>query len=85
MAPYGRVAVCGLLLNYGEAVAPPGPVNFDQVLMKRLKITGFFSADWHWRGPELLRTLRPWYDVGRLAWSSTSPKDSRTRPRPTSD
>jgi NADPH-dependent curcumin reductase CurA len=66
MAPYGRVAVCGLLLNYGEAVAPLGPANFDQVLMKRLKIMGFFSADWHWRGPELNRTLRPWYEAGRL-------------------
>jgi len=66
MATYGRVAVCGLLLNYDKPAAPAGPARFDQILMKRLTTTGFFSADWHWRGTEINRTLRPWYDAGRL-------------------
>lgn len=66
MARYGRIAVCGLLLNYDRATAPAGPANFDQILMKRLTVRGFFSADWHWRGPELTRVLRPWYDAGQL-------------------
>ncbi len=66
MARYGRVAVCGLLVNYDKASAPAGPARFDQILMKRLKMTGFFSADWHWRGAEINRKLRPWYDAGRL-------------------
>lgn len=66
MATYGRVAVCGLLLNYDKPAAPAGPARFDQILMKRLTMTGFFSADWHWRGTEINRALRPWYDAGRL-------------------
>jgi hypothetical protein len=66
MAPYGRIAICGLLVNYDKPAGLAGPANFDQVLMKRLKLTGFFSADWHWRGPELNRSLRPWYEAGRL-------------------
>jgi NADPH-dependent curcumin reductase CurA len=44
MALYGRVAVCGLVAEY-TAGERRGPANFDQVLMKRLRIEGFFSPD----------------------------------------
>jgi NADPH-dependent curcumin reductase CurA len=66
MSDYGRIAICGLLVNYDKPVGLAGPANFDQILMKRLKIGGFLSFDWYWRGPEINRTLRPWYDAGQL-------------------
>jgi NADPH-dependent curcumin reductase CurA len=65
MAHYGRVAVCGLLAGYGDQPAP-GPARFDQVLMRRLTIQGFFSPDFAARGPEINRILRRWVEAGRL-------------------
>ncbi|WP_454886554.1 NADP-dependent oxidoreductase [Sphingomonas oryzagri] len=65
MAHYGRIALCGLIADYEEA----GTVvrRFDQILMRRLQVTGFFSPDFAHRGAELTATLRGWYDEGRLA------------------
>ena len=42
MAVFGTVAVCGLIANYGSVERLPGPMNYDLVLMKRLRIEGFF-------------------------------------------
>ncbi|NUS72426.1 MAG: NADP-dependent oxidoreductase [Corynebacteriales bacterium] len=66
MALFGRIAVCGLLLNYDQEGPIPGPYKFDQVLMKRLSITGFFSPDFYHRGPDVNRHMRPWYEAGKL-------------------
>ena len=64
MAHYGRIALCGLVAGYAEA--QPGPRRFDQILARRLQITGFFSPDFAHRGPELTARLRGWLDEGRL-------------------
>lgn len=64
MAHYGRIAVCGLVANYAEP--QPGPRRFDQILARRLQVTGFFSPDFVHRGPELTARLRGWVDEGRL-------------------
>ena len=66
MALFGRIAVCGLLANYGAEAPVPGPYKFDQVLMKRLTITGFFSPDFYVRGPEINPILTRWRDSGAL-------------------
>lgn len=66
MADFGRVAVCGLLANYGAEGAVPGPYKFDLVLMKRLTITGFFSPDFYHREPEINPVMRKWRDSGLL-------------------
>jgi NADPH-dependent curcumin reductase CurA len=66
MAHYGRVAVCGMVAAYDSDVALPGPASFDQVLMRRLRIEGFFIPDFLHRGAEFLPTLRGWLDSGAL-------------------
>lgn len=66
MALYGRVAVCGLITNYIASEPVPGPYRFDQVLMKRLKIEGFFSPDFYRREAELNPLLRRWAAAGQL-------------------
>lgn len=74
MALFGRVAVCGLITNYIAQGPVPGPYRFDQVLMKRLRIEGFFSPDFYARepafNPELARlaatgTLRLPFEVSK--------------------
>ncbi len=66
MALFGRVGICGLINNYDKVDPIPGPYKFDQVLMKRLTIIGFFSPDFYHRGPDVDRRMRPWYEAGKL-------------------
>jgi NADPH-dependent curcumin reductase CurA len=66
MAHYGRVAVSGMLATYAADDPVPGPARFDQVLMRRLTIRGFFSPDFMHRGDEINGLLRPWLDDGRI-------------------
>jgi NADPH-dependent curcumin reductase CurA len=65
MAHYGRIALCGLIASYDDG-AGPAVRRFDQILMRRLQVTGFFSPDFAHRGPELTARLRAWYEEGRL-------------------
>ena len=66
MAHYGRVAVCGMVAAYDNDAPLPGPARFDQVLMRRLRIEGFFIPDFLHRGAEFLPTLREWVEAGTL-------------------
>lgn len=66
MAHYGRVAICGLVAGYDADAPMPGPARFDQILMRRLRIEGFFIPDFLHRGAEFLPQLRGWHDEGRL-------------------
>lgn len=65
MAHYGRVAVSGLMATYASD-APSPLKRFDQVLMRRLTISGLFSPDFMSRGEQINRVMRRWTDDGRL-------------------
>lgn len=65
MNHYGRIAVCGLLADY-TAGTRTSPREFDQVLMRRLRVEGFFSPDFMHEGPALTRRLREWTEEGAL-------------------
>ena len=67
MAHYGRIAVCGMVAAYDRDTPMPGPARFDQVLMRRLRIEGFFIPDFLHRGAEFMPQLRRWLDEGKLA------------------
>lgn len=66
MALYGRVAICGLVAQYADGMRR-GPANFDQILMKRLRVEGFFSPDFMDEGAVLIARLKTWVDAGRLS------------------
>jgi NADPH-dependent curcumin reductase CurA len=66
MAHYGRIAVCGLIASYAGAEGAAGPRRFDQILMRRLTISGFFSPDFMHRADEINRVMRFWLDAGRI-------------------
>ncbi|MFA7588306.1 MAG: NADP-dependent oxidoreductase [Novosphingobium sp.] len=67
MAHYGRVAICGLVSGYDHDGPMPGPARFDQILMRRLRVEGFFIPDFLHRGAEFMPQLREWLDSGKLA------------------
>ncbi|MEL6877476.1 MAG: NADP-dependent oxidoreductase [Pseudomonadota bacterium] len=62
---YGRIAMCGLLADYGSGTRT-SPREFDQILMRRLRIEGFFSPDFMDQGERLTARLRKWHDSGEL-------------------
>ncbi|NKJ44320.1 NADP-dependent oxidoreductase [Novosphingobium sp. SG720] len=66
MAHYGRVAVCGLVAAYDADAPLPGPARFDQILMRRLRVEGFFIPDFLHRGAEFLPQLKTWFEAGQL-------------------
>lgn len=65
MNHYGRIAVCGLLADYSSGTRT-SPREFDQVLMRRLRVEGFFSPDFMDQGERLTTRLRAWLDAGEL-------------------
>ncbi len=65
MRHYGRIAVCGLVSDY-TAGSRTAPREFDQVLMRRLRVEGFFSPDFMHAGPALTERLRAWQEAGDL-------------------
>ena len=66
MAMYGRIALCGLMAQYQGDGRGQGPVHFDQILMKRLRIEGFFSPDFMDQGERLTVQLAQWMDDGLI-------------------
>ncbi len=67
MALYGRIGICGLIAGYTSDTGLPGPVRFDQILMKRLTIKGIFLPDFIAEGRDYYPELRAMYDAGKLA------------------
>jgi hypothetical protein len=65
MNHYGRIAVCGLLADYGSGTRT-SPAEFDQVLMRRLRVEGFFSPDFMDQGARLTARLKSWHEDGSL-------------------
>ncbi len=65
MNHYGRIAVCGLLSDYGSGTRT-APREFDQILMRRLRVEGFFSPDFMDQGERLTAQLKHWHDAGQL-------------------
>jgi NADPH-dependent curcumin reductase CurA len=66
MALYGRIGICGLIDGYASDTGLPGPARFDQILMKRLTVSGIFLPDFMALGKDYYAPLKRWYDEGRL-------------------
>ncbi|MGE0775828.1 MAG: NADP-dependent oxidoreductase [Sphingomonadaceae bacterium] len=66
MTHYGRIAICGLVATYDSDAPTPGPARFDQVLMRRLSIIGFFLPDFLDRATGYLPRLQEWAASGKL-------------------
>ena len=71
LALNARIPLCGLLAQYNkEGAKLPGPDNFDQLLMKRATITGFFCPDFLDDGPRIESMLSEWYKEGSLKFKA---------------
>ena len=71
LALYARIPLSGLLAQYNEKGSRlPGPDNFDQILMKRASITGFFCPDFLEDGPKIEKIMHDWYLEGSLKFKA---------------
>ena len=62
----GRIVLCGLISQYNAKDPVPGPVNFPQVLMKRLKVEGFIVLDFIPQIAEFFAEMGPWIAAGKI-------------------
>ncbi|HTO41363.1 MAG TPA: NADP-dependent oxidoreductase [Rhizomicrobium sp.] len=62
---HARVALCGMISTYNDAVPQPGP-NLSNVLMKRARIEGFIVMDYFSRMGEFLAEMGPWVAEGKI-------------------
>lgn len=65
MNHYGRIAICGLVSDYASGNRTR-PQEFDQILMRRLRVEGFFSPDFMDQGERLTAKLKQWVDAEQL-------------------
>jgi hypothetical protein len=61
-----RVALCGLISGYNESDPQPGPVNFSNLLVQRVKLEGFIVLDHLGRIGEAAADISGWIRVGKL-------------------
>lgn len=66
MAPYGRIAVSGMISDYGED-RRPGPNNLFMIVAQRLRVEGFLLADHSDAiGEEFITRITEWLNDGRI-------------------
>jgi NADPH-dependent curcumin reductase CurA len=65
MNAHGRIAVCGMIADYGTSTPSAGP-NWIPIIKKRLMIQGFTMPDHFAQVPELLAKLTPYVMQGKI-------------------
>ena len=68
---FGRIVICGLISSYNTTAAPPGPSNFREILVKRLRVQGLIVTDHARRQPDFLRDMMGWIQAGKMKWTET--------------
>jgi NADPH-dependent curcumin reductase CurA len=63
-----RIVLCGLISQYNDSMAAPGPRNFANILVKRARIEGFIVLDYMDRAQEAFAELGKWLAEGKLKY-----------------
>jgi NADPH-dependent curcumin reductase CurA len=69
--PFARFAECGMISNYNDVEAAPGPRNVIQIVGKSLRIRGFIVSEFNALRPQFLKDMMGWIADGKLAWEET--------------
>ncbi|HEX4111463.1 MAG TPA: NADP-dependent oxidoreductase, partial [Stellaceae bacterium] len=64
---FSRVPVCGLIAQYNEPAAQPGP-DLRSVLTKRLTVRGFIVTELWPKYPNAFAELAQWYHQGKIKY-----------------
>jgi NADPH-dependent curcumin reductase CurA len=63
---HARIPTCGLISMYNSSGPVPGPPNYPNILMKRVRVEGFIVLDYASRRGEAVGALKGWMKDGRL-------------------
>ena len=66
---FGRIPLCGLISTYNATEPVPGPNNFGQILMKRLRVQGFIYRDYASRFGEAQVEMQQWSREGKIKYT----------------
>jgi len=71
MNNFGRIPVCGMISQYNDTTATPGPSNMAMIIGKRIKMQGFIVSDFMNRLPEFYNDMGPWVAEGKIKSQET--------------
>jgi NADPH-dependent curcumin reductase CurA len=81
MNPFGRIVLCGLISQYNAKDPVPGPVNFAQILTKRLTVKGFIVGDHFDKLSRFTPDMSKWIEEGKVKWKETVVEGVESAPR----
>jgi hypothetical protein len=71
LRPWGRVAMCGAISEYGASAPQPGPDNLFLAVSKNLTLRGFRGSSYVRLRDEMERMVVPWLREGKLVVPET--------------
>lgn len=63
-----RIVLCGLIATYNAPAPTPGPFNFRNILMKRVRVEGFIIGDYLERLGEAFADISGWLAAGLIRY-----------------
>ena len=81
MNNYGRIVLCGMISQYNNTTASPGPRNLGLAIGKRLTIRGFIASDYEDRMPQFLKDMGQWIKEDKIKWKETIVEGIENAPR----
>lgn len=69
--PFARLIECGMIGNYNDTEAAPGPRNIIQVVGKSLTMRGFIVIEFQGLQAEFAAEVGGWIASGQLKWQDT--------------
>ena len=69
--PFARMAICGMISQYNNTDAAPGPNNVIQIVGKQLQIRGFIVSTHADMQPAFLKDMATWIASGQMKFEET--------------
>ena len=66
---HARIPLCGLIATYNATSPVPGPSNYSQILMKRVRVEGFIILDYLPRWSEAINDIGQWLNQGKIKYA----------------
>ncbi|MGW0552960.1 NADP-dependent oxidoreductase [Streptomyces sp. NPDC002926] len=69
---HGRATICGMIAQYNNTEATPGPRNMAMIIGKRLRLQGVLVGDHAALQPQFVQDVAGWIASGELKYNETA-------------
>ncbi|MBL8549165.1 MAG: NADP-dependent oxidoreductase [Hyphomonadaceae bacterium] len=69
--PFARFVECGMISQYNNTAATPGPSNMTNIVGKSLKLQGFIVLQYAHLRDQFRREMIEWIEAGKVKWEET--------------